>query len=252
MIKLKDLSVGYGDNSILNNINIEIPKGSITSILGPNGSGKTTLLSTLMKLIPPLKGKIYIDEKDIFSLSQKEMSKIISLVPQFHMPKFDYSVLDIILTGRTPYISYLPKPKDIEKVNSVINMLEINDLKDKKYTKLSGGQRQLVLIARSIAQDTPVIVFDEPTSALDLKNQIKVLKLIKKLNVENKKTCIMTLHDPNSAAVFSDNIMLVNNEKVEFGSVHKIITQDNLKKVYDIDCSVINHNGNNLIIPNYN
>lgn len=252
MIKFENLSVGYGDVSILNNINVELPGNTITSILGPNGSGKTTLLSTLMKLIPPLKGKIYIDEKDVFSLSYRELSKIVSLVPQFHMPRFDYTVFDIILAGRTPYISYLPKEEDIEKVNSVIKMFDIEELKDKKYTQISGGQRQLVLIARAIVQDTPIVVFDEPTSALDLKNQVRVLKLIKKLNLENNKTCIMTLHDPNAAAIFSDNIMFLNNSKVKFGSTSEIITKENIKKIYDIDCSVINHNGNNFIIPNYN
>lgn len=149
MIKFENVNIGYKDNIILKDVNINIQKGKITTFLGPNGSGKTSLMSSLNKLTNPISGKIYINNKDISKLKRKELSQEIAFVPQFHIPKFNYSVFDIILTGRAPYISYLPKKEDINKVKYAIKKVGIDHLQNKDYTKLSGGERQLVLIARA-------------------------------------------------------------------------------------------------------
>lgn len=251
MIKFENVTIGYEDNIILDNVNINIKKGKITTFLGPNGSGKTSLMSTLTKLTEPVSGSIYIDNNDLKNIKRKDLAKIIAFVPQFHTPKFSYTVFDIILTGRTPYISYLPKKEDIDKVNHAIEKIGIEHLKNKDYTKLSGGERQLVLIARAIAQDTDIILLDEPTSYLDLKNQMKILKTIKDINKENNVTFIMILHDPNHALICSDYIALVNNKNVQMGKADEMISSDIINNIYGVKCDIINHKNYKCVIPNY-
>ena len=251
MIEFKNISVGYDKQVILSNINLNINKGKITTFLGPNGSGKTTLMSTLNRLITPISGEILVDGVNILSLKRKELCKIIASVPQFHTPNFSYSVFDIVMTGRTPHIGYMPLKLDFDIVDDVIEKVGIMHLKEKEYTKLSGGERQLVLIARALAVNAKIILLDEPTSYLDFKNSIKVLRLIKDLNEKNKTTFVMTLHDPNQALAFSHETVIVNKGNVYTGITEEIINSSTISELYDIQNDIIEHRDCKYILAHY-
>lgn len=251
LIKFRDITVAYGKNIILENINLEIKKGEITTLLGPNGSGKTTLMSTLNGLIKPTSGDITVDNRDILKMKPKELAKIVATVPQFHNASFDFKVFDMVLSGRTPYIEYMPKESDKEKAMDAIQRVGIEYLKDKEYTRISGGERQLVMVARAIAQESKIIVLDEPATYLDLKNQIKILNLIKEINEEKGSTCIMTLHEPNYVLTYSDKIALVYKGKVSLGNPEEIVNRENIKDVYGIACDIVEHKKYKYVLPEY-
>lgn len=251
VIKIEDVTIAYEKRNILEKVNLNIEKGVITTFLGPNGSGKTSLMSSINRTIKPTNGKIYIGGNDIGKMKAKNLSKIVATVPQLYNAHFNFSVFDMILLGRAPHIEYLPRKEDILKVEEAICSIGIEDLKNKEFNRLSGGERQLVMIARAIAQDTEIILLDEPTSYLDLKNQLKVLSLVKKINSLKKVTCIMTLHDPNHALMYSDKIVLFNNGVVESGTIDKMINAENIFDIYGVKSEVININEKRYVITDY-
>ncbi|MBV7271842.1 ABC transporter ATP-binding protein [Clostridiaceae bacterium UIB06] len=178
MIRFRDITVAYGKDIILENVNLEIEQGEIITLLDPNGSGKTALISTLNGFIKTVKGSVTIDNKDILKMKPEELARRVAIVPQFHNTSSDFKVFDMVLSGRTPYIEYMPEKSDREKAMDAIQRVGIEYIKDKKYTRIGGGERKLVMIARAIAQERKIIVLNEPATYLDLENQIKVLKLI--------------------------------------------------------------------------
>lgn len=251
VIKIEDVTIAYQNQTVLEKVNLNIEKGVITTFLGTNGSGKTSLMSSINGTIKPVHGNIYIDGRNIAKLKTKSLAKIVATVPQIYNSYFNFSVFDMVLLGRSPHIGYMPKKEDTEKVEEAICHIGIEYLKNKDFNKLSGGEKQLVMIARAIAQDTEVILLDEPTSYLDLKNQLKVLRMVKDINSLKKVTCIMTLHDPNHALMYSDKIVLFNNRTVETGSIDSMINSKNILDVYDVKAEIININDKKYVIPEY-
>ncbi|KXZ40683.1 iron complex transport system ATP-binding protein [Alkalithermobacter thermoalcaliphilus JW-YL-7 = DSM 7308] len=238
MITFENVSLSYGKKEILNNLNFSITKGKITSILGPNGCGKTTLLSSFQGNVD-IKGKIYINGIDIKKYKFKDLAKIISFVPQTYPISFPYLVKDMILSGRTAHIKNIPTRKDEDIAKQYINMLNLSDIENVPYTQISGGQRQLVFIARALCQETDIIILDEPTSYLDIKNQILVMSIIKKLQKKLNKTFIMTLHDPNLALSYSDEALMFQEQTIIKGISKEIINPLNIKKSYGINAQKI-------------
>ncbi|HHV39155.1 MAG TPA: ABC transporter ATP-binding protein, partial [Tepidimicrobium sp.] len=171
VINIKDLYFGYDNNKVLKGISVNICNGQLYALFGPNGSGKTTLLKCIAGFLTYKRGTIMVMGKTIKELRPKELSRYISYVPQEHKLSFPFTVEEIVLMGRTPYLGGFsgPSDEDIKYTNDAIKRVGIENIVNRSYTELSGGQRQLVLIARAIAQDTPIVVMDEPTSALDLK-----------------------------------------------------------------------------------
>ncbi|PKM95055.1 MAG: ABC transporter ATP-binding protein [Firmicutes bacterium HGW-Firmicutes-1] len=251
VIKLEEVTIAYQKQTVLKNVNLNIEKGLITTFLGPNGSGKTSLMSSINSTLKPVHGKIYIDGKDIGKLKAKNLSKIVATVPQLYNSHFNYSVFDMVLLGRSPHIGYMPKKEDDLKVEEAISHIGIEHLKNKEFNRLSGGERQMVMIARAIAQDTQVILLDEPTSYLDLKNQLKVLSMVKEINRLKKVTCIMTLHDPNHALMYSDKIVMFHNGTVETGTIDSMINAKNIFDVYGVKAEVMNINDKRYVISDY-
>ena len=235
----------------MNNINFVAQKGKITTILGPNGSGKTTLFKCIIGIWNPIKGKIIVGSNNITNFSYIKRAKIFSVVPQSHELPFSYSVFEVVLMGRTPYIRLFssPKKKDIEEAEKAISMLGIEHLRHKPYSKVSGGERQLALIARALCQNAPFMLLDEPVNHLDFKNQIKVLSKIRKLANKKGITVLITLHDPNLASLFSDNIVVINNGKVAAYGTPKILNKKLIKKVYDVEVNHISIDGHNILYP---
>ena len=194
IIKVEGVSFYYKSEKILDNVTFEIKKGEMSAILGKNGAGKSTLLKTLAKVLKPQKGVVLIEKENIFSLNNKEFVKKVSFVTQKQIPN-SLNVFEVLMLGRRSYFTFRPKKEDYEIVEKVIKELNLEELKLKPTYELSGGELQKVAIARAIVQGSDIILLDEPTNNLDIKNQIEILKLLKKL----KKTAVIILHDINLA-----------------------------------------------------
>lgn len=241
MISIKNISFSYDTvRDTIKNISFNLNKGELIALLGPNGSGKTTILKCLNGTIKPKTGEIYIENHNIKNLSYKEIAKFISVVPQEHFAIFSYLVIDIVAMGITPYLSFgrMPTKKDYRTAYTKLEFFNIQHLAEKNYNQLSGGEKQLVLIARALMQNTDYLIMDEPTSHLDFKNQHLLMKELKKLS-ENGKGVITALHDPNLALRFCDRIIMVKNGEVIFsGENTKVMNPQNLQILYDAPVSM--------------
>jgi len=252
MLEVVDLYFSQNRRNILKGISFKAINGEITTLLGPNGSGKTTIFKCISGIWKPAEGKIIWNGKRMDKSSLRERAKVFSFVPQEHKPPFSYNVLDVVITGRASHIGRfsLPSERDYEIAKGVMKMVGIWRLWDRPYTKISGGERQLVLIARALAQCCPVMLLDEPISHLDFKNQIRVLRLVKRLSREKGLSIVMSLHDPNLAIIFSDRVVMIKDGiKVKEGDPEDVITEELIKKIYGIDAMILSLNGKKAIIP---
>lgn len=248
-VHVKNLFFKYGANEILSDVNFYAPHGKFTVILGKNGSGKSTFLRLLAGLLPFRKGSIEIFGKNINNLSISDRAKLIGYLPQFHLPVFPFTVEEVVLTGRASYVFSTPNKKDIEKADEAMNRIGISHLRKKPYTEISGGERQLVMISRVIAQEPKIILLDEPLSHLDLSNQSRLIRIIKTL-VDSGITIIAVLHDPNISFAHGDNFVFFKNGKIkEIGNNEKPWDSNNLKDVYDVEIETINYKDKTFVIP---
>ena len=237
MLKVKNLNFSYSEKKVLKNINFQAEKGEFISILGANGSGKTTLFQCMQGLLSTDAGKILVDEENIKKMTKKEIAQKIAVVPQESKNVFDYSVLDLVLMGINPWLSFAEQPDAdaYQKAEEILSELEILDLKHKNFNKISGGERQLVLIARVIMQKSNILFLDEPNSHLDFKNTHLILKLMRELS-RKRKTVITALHDPNLAYQYSDRVLILKSGKIiASGPVEKVMTAENLSRAYEIE-----------------
>ncbi len=243
-ISIDRISVKYDANTIIKNISLEIPKGKITSIIGPNGCGKSTLLKAASNIIP-YKGTIKIDEIGIEKYTRKNLSKILAFLPQKPSVTNGITVEELVSYGRHPYASRFGtlSKDDYYHIKKAMEYTNVIDFKDKNIEELSGGQRQRVWIALCLAQDTDIIFLDEPTTYLDIAHQLEVLELLKDLNCSSGKTIVMVLHDLNQASEYSDYVIaLRNGEIISKGSSKEVITVNNIRELYNIkaDIEIIN------------
>lgn len=239
-IHFENLHFSYDAAEILRGISADLPAGDIYALFGPNGSGKTTLLKCLAGLLRPQMGDISICGSTLRRCGPREISRLLSYVPQEHPLAFPFSVHEIVLMGRTPHLGGVrgPKADDVRMADAAIAQVGIADLADRPYTQLSGGQRQLVMIARALAQDTPVIILDEPTSALDFKNQIHIWKILSMLKTQGK-TVIVCTHDPNHVLWFCDSVLvLCQGRLLRQGDVRTVMTDTLLHQLYGSICEI--------------
>jgi len=257
IITIEDLTFYYNSMPALRNVSLKIPSGRLVTILGPNGSGKTTLLKCLCRLLKPRAGYVYFDEQLIWRVESSRFAQQVGYVPQIHSPPFPYRVIDVVVGGRTPYLSALemPSKKDYEVARQALEMIGCGRLAERPCTQLSGGELRLVLIARALAQQPKVLLLDEPTSNLDFKNKIIVVNVLRNL-AEGGLLVVATEHDPNIAAMFSDKVILMKDGCiVAYGEAHEVINEDAVKDLYGVDVETIsleNHGDNRrlkLIIP---
>lgn len=236
MIDIKNLKFGYGKgNPVLNGVDLSCEKGSINIVLGLNGSGKTTLIKLLAGLYEPLEGEILINKKNLKNISIKERSKLLAYVAQSSNLIDDFSVKDYLLFGRVNKMNFYQSPKqvDIDNIEQHAEKFGISEFLLKKLGELSGGERQIVSICAAVIQDTSIIILDEPTSALDIKNQHKILRLLKEISQNENKTVILSSHNPNHALYLNSNVFLIKDGKVlNSGTADKIINIENLKPIY--------------------
>lgn len=239
-VEIEGLSCGYGSKLILEDVNMMVESGESLCILGPNGVGKTTLFKTILGLIPKFSGSVEIDGLDINSIPRSEFAKKVAYVPQAHVPPFPFKVLDVVSMGRTPHISSFSGVSKKDKIISeeAIEKLGISYLKNDVYTEISGGERQMVLIARAMAQQSEFMVLDEPTSNLDFGNQAKILKIVKELS-RMGKGIIMTSHFPDHTFISASKVMAIGRDNYyKFGSSDEVVTSEVLGRLYGIEVDV--------------
>jgi iron complex transport system ATP-binding protein len=238
---IKNLCFSYTESPILENINFDISSGENLGIVGPNGCGKTTLLKLLANLLKAGKGNIYFNKKDINHIKKIDLAKVIAFVPQFTEFVFSFSVFEIVLMGRTPFLKGIgfENKKDIEiAINSML-MTKVFDLKDKPINSLSGGEKQRVSLARALCQEPGVILLDEPNSHLDISYQIEMFSLLKRLNQEKGITVISVVHDLNLASLFCNRILLMKNRRIlHDGSPNEVFTKENIKNVFNTSVEI--------------
>ena len=245
-VKIENLTYKYKgrDKNVLSGVSLALDFGEILVILGPNGVGKSTLLSCIMSDIKDYSGKITICGTNSRDFASKELSKKIAFVPQMSETFYEYTVEEMLLMGRTPYLPFFARPSedDVSKVQKILEDNGLLELKDRIFSTLSGGEKQIVLIARALAQDTDIIVLDEPSSALDLKMQARVGTLIKSLAAKNK-TVIMTTHNPNTTVLNDCKVLLMGKHGTKFGEAKALINESNLSALYDCEISVVSIEG---------
>jgi iron complex transport system ATP-binding protein len=240
-LELLDVSCGYGQKNILNNITFSIENGKVLCILGPNGVGKSTLFKTILGFLKLQHGSILLDGESILNWSRRRLAKSIAYVPQAQAQPSAFSVLEVVTMGRAAHLRSFESPakKDFEIAESSLERLEILFLKNRIFSELSGGERQMVLIARALTQQPQVLVMDEPTSNLDFGNQVRVLKQIKRL-AQSGLCIVMTSHFPDHAYLCSAKVVLLQKDKTyQIGVFDEVVTEENLRKAYEIDVKII-------------
>ncbi len=244
MLEAQDLTIGYGTTAIGSGLSLKVGTGGILCLLGPNGCGKTTLFRTLLGLLPPLSGSVLLGGTPITAQSRAEIARRIAYVPQAHAPPFPFEAIEVVLMGRTARLGAFGQPgrRDREIALSAMSRLGIADLATRDYSRLSGGQRQLVLIARALAQEAPLLVMDEPTASLDFGNQAQVLTQITTLArvaAEDGHGVILSTHDPDQTFALDAQVLLMKDGTTHAtGRAQDVLTGETLSEVYGISVTV--------------
>ena len=251
-LEANHISYGYSPKeTVLHDVSLSLKTGETLYILGRNGSGKTTLLSCLAGLLEPDMGEIVLDRKPLGEIRPVERSQLIGLIPQSHIPAFAYSVEEMVMMGRAPYLSWLGSPTKEDQiiVAEALEQVGLSDFRERPYTQISGGERQLVLIARGLAQKCQILLMDEPTAHLDLSNQHRILEIVQQLSQQGLSFIIST-HAPNDALSYADKVLLLTGGWVtKYGPPKKTLTEDLLSSVYGIRTEVIYQNDSGKPIP---
>ncbi len=254
-LELKDVTCGYGNKPVVHQVSLPVDAGEVLYLLGPNGSGKTTLFKTILGLLKLQSGDILVGGENIRNLSRTQIAKVMGYIPQAHNPPFPYQVLDVVLMGRTAHLGPFASPsdKDMQIAEEAIDTLNISHLRDKIYTQISGGERQLVLIARALAQQPQVLIMDEPTSNLDFGNQMMVLKQVRQL-AGLGLAVIMSSHFPGHALLNATKVLLLNKGKTFGpGRPEETVTEESLKELFGVDAKIIttglNGGESKVIVP---
>ncbi|MDQ0176575.1 ABC transporter ATP-binding protein [Bacillus chungangensis] len=229
-------------NLYAQDINFSLEPGKIMAILGPNGAGKTTMLKCITGLFEWKKGKTLIDDKPLATLNRKELWKRVGYVPQAHKMVFGFTVEELVMMGRAPYISTLAQPsaKDLEAAHKALEIIDILHLAKKSCNEISGGELQLALIARTLVSEPEVLILDEPESHLDIQKQMVILQTIKRLSKEHGISCIINTHYPNHAFYLADRILMTAKEKgIVYGNVQEVMTELRMKEFFGIELKKI-------------
>ncbi len=244
IVEVSDVSITLGKVAALDSVSVEVEPGEFLGIIGPNGAGKTTLLRTISGILTPETGRIRVDGRDIQGLSSSAVSRLVAVVPQETNLAFDFDVRDIVAMGRTPYRSRLSwgEPPDEEVVEWALGETRIKSLADRGISEVSGGERQRVLLARALAQDTPVLLLDEPTASLDINHQVRTLEMVRSLVDDAGKTVMAPIHDLNLAAHYCDRLLLLSEgRRTALGAPETVLTEANLESAFGTEAIVTNH-----------
>lgn len=253
LITVNDLHFSYPKRSVLEGIDFTLHRGEVVSLLGPNGCGKSTLIRLILKLIHPHRGEMWLENKTLHRYSQREIAKHIAYIPQYHNVPFNYSVLEMVMMGRVSKSGFFATASANDRATAYASLerIGIADLADRAFGQLSGGQKQMVLLARALTQEVNTFIMDEPVSGLDYGNQIRLLELIADLAAQGY-TFLKTTHYPDHALMVSSRVVVMNNGKIiADGKPGEVITSPMIRKVYGIDADLITHNHNTWCIPTF-
>ena len=241
LLQVDDLHCGYGKKEIVHGVSFSVDQGEFACIIGANGCGKSTLLKNLLHLDVPFSGSVKVNGQTVAKMDDKERARTFAYLPQAHTPPFPFSVGDVVLMGRTPHLDPLSHISDEDRAVAweAMELLGIEGLADSAYTELSGGQRQLVLIARCLAQQPDLIIMDEPTASLDFGNQQVVLSRMRELS-HTHMSVLMVTHDPHHAFLCADKVVVMDAGRVlEIGEPTSVMRKDLLEDIYDTQVDVI-------------
>lgn len=250
-MEIKHLFFAYGKNMVIKDLNLEIKKNKITTLLGANGCGKSTLFKLISRAEKPKMGQITLDGKNIKNIDRKEYAKKVAIVRQKNHITGDIKVEELVAYGRNPYIGFMQRAKeeDEKKIEEAIEVCGLEKIRKSQVNALSGGQVQRAWIAMAIAQDSEILLLDEPTTYLDIKYQLEILKLVKELNKNLNKTIIMVLHDINQSIKYSDEIVGMYNGQILFkGSPKEVLKEENISKIYDTKLRVVDFENEKLVL----
>ena len=238
VLDISSLSFNFGSKNILADIDLSIKDNGIVGIIGPNGSGKSTLLKCIYRVLNPKTGTIFIDGKNINDYQFKETAKKMAVVAQHNDTHFDFNVLEMVLIGRSPHKKFMERDsaEDIELAYKALEQVNMKDFADRNFSSLSGGEKQRIILARALVQNTDCLILDEPTNHLDVKHQLHFMSLAKDLKI----TVISAIHDLNIAAMYCDKIYaLKEGQIIASGSVYEVITEEVIKTLYDVEAKII-------------
>lgn len=250
ILEVRNVKVRLGSSEILKDVTFKIGKYEMVALLGPNGSGKSTILKTIFGVLKPVDGVIYLNGESIEEFSFKQIARKMGYLPQEN-PETNLKVMDVVLLGRTPYLSEFkhPSKKDLEIALDALKSVGLEGFEDRKFSELSGGEKQKVMIARIFAQQSEVLLLDEPTAHLDISSQIEVMELVNK-KVRSGLAAIIAMHDINLATSFCNRILMVKDGKiVNAGEPEEVVTQSTIREVFNADVDVKRFGGKIYVVP---
>lgn len=242
ILETKGLGFSYGDRQILKSVDFRAYEGQLVALIGPNGAGKSTLFKCILKFLKDYEGEIFLKGRDMAGMSRPQIASEIAYIPQTSVPVFNYKVRDIVLMGLTGGLKPLETPKKhhIEKVEDVLSDMGIIYLADRGFGRISGGERQLVLLARAIVQNAKILIMDEPTANLDYGNQFRVMERIRGL-VNSGYTVILSTHNPEHALLFAEKAFVLKGGEVKAaGPSKKVLTEELMEDLYDVKVRMLN------------
>lgn len=235
MLKAHDLSFSYPDRPVLHGVSLTLSPGEVLAVLGPNGAGKSTLLRCLAGTLAP-QGAVELNGRPFRDVPPLERARLLAFVPQ-HIPgRLPMTVFETVLLGRRPYLSWRPRPQDLEAAWEALSLLGLAELAHREFSEISGGQRQKAALARALAQESRLLVMDEPTSSLDLRHQLEVMSLLCSQAEERDTGVILAVHDLNLAARFASRVILLHQGRIlADGPPEQVLTEESIRAVYGVD-----------------
>ncbi len=254
MLKTKSISVAYGSKNVLQDVSLDVAPGEILALIGPNGAGKTTMVRAVSGTVSLTSGQAYVNGRDLSKLSTAQRARVLAVVPQARQLGGAYTVEQAVMMGRTAYMSWLGRESEVDQaaVKLALQQANLEDFAQRSIAQLSGGEQQRVLLARALAQSTPVLLLDEPTNHLDLQHQTNLLSLVKKLTQDKQLAVMMAMHDLNLVSFFADKVaLLVNGRLICSGSPQEVIQADYISEAYQTPVEIVRHpvTGAPIIFP---
>ncbi len=248
-LEVRGIRVAYDGTPVLEDLTLSAGPGEVLSVVGPNGAGKSTLLRCVDRILRPRAGAVFIDGKDVAALDPVRLARVIGYVPHAETRGFPVTVFDAVLVGRRPHMGWRVGARDLEVVAEAIEALGLGHLAMRDVTTLSGGERQKVVLARALAQESEVLLLDEPTSSLDLRHQLEVLGVLRDRVRATGMTAVMAIHDLNLAARYSDRIAILKDGQVFAAGDPEVLTPANIEAAYGVKADVVRHAGGLVVIP---
>ena len=254
LIDIEGLHVSYGPRPVLRGVDLAVAAGEVVGLVGPNGCGKTTLIRALCRLVPARAGRLSLGGRDVAAISRTELARTVAVVPQSAVLPAGYTALEIVVMGRTPHLRFLEQEtaEDYEIARAALRQVGAEDLAQRPVDELSGGERQNVLLARGLAQETPVLLLDEPTANLDIGHQMAVFRLVRELAAGRGLAVLTAIHDLTLASIYCDRVALMSAGRIMAeGSPETVLTRENIARVYGAEVMVVRPAalGRPLVVP---